>query len=157
MTTTRRARIDWTTVPLGVMPDADIAAQHGVRRQTVAYHRNRRGIAPASPLAPSTSPSSRRALLELEQALAALLDNTRLDLAIATATAVDLVPGWSVDVRRSGRHRVTRARFKTGSNRTWTEWMAPRRARTWLCTSGWADAAEQRASELRAMKDVEAQ
>lgn len=143
-----RGATDWDAVPLGSLPDAELARLHGVTRQAVAQQRARRGIPPAGPaVAPLLS---REDLGALESALAQLLDSDVVVLRLATATAVPLVRGWAVEMRRSANNRLVRVRFRSAIGRGWSEWMTPRRARSWLLQAGWADAAVQRIDELRA-------
>lgn len=148
--------INWDEVPLGRVPDDDLARRYGVTRQAVQKQRTARGIAAAIDSLPGARPRlpltdiEREDRVELERALQVLLDGSRRDLTVAVATTVGRVPGWEVEARqRLGRGgRPVAFKVRAPGRRGMTEWMSPGRARLWLLEAGWVDAANDRLADL---------
>jgi hypothetical protein len=161
-----RGRIDWSEIPLGRVPDEELARRLNVTRQAVAWQRNARKIPPFGG-APPPGALTRMELDDiaaLERGYAELLDEDRPHLSIATAAAVARTPGWRVDARRArasggdGKERGGRAtslRFRAPGRRSWTPRMGPAAAREWLLANGWADEATKRIEELRGRDTTE--
>jgi hypothetical protein len=148
--------IDWNTLPLGRLPDAEIARRLGVSRQWVARHRVARGIPPCATgerrAVGALTPMELEDIAALEAAIAKLLDAAQPTLSVAVATSVCRTPGWEVEARRSLRARAlpTGFRIRAPGRRGHTAWLSPEAARTWLLEAGWVDAA---AAHIEALKD----